>query len=169
MKRLVFITLLLSLSLGLQAQEQVGDSSPMVLKRGSLFLNGEKLSSSEAIIAAIGQDVYEESWKPAAAKRKTGIVLISVGAGVAAWGLAGYITALVSPWPDEEADPDRWNKFNTAYSVTKLMTAGGLICLGAGIHLFCVGNGQLKGIRDNYNQSVTLSLAPCGLGLTYRF
>ena len=39
----------------------------------------------------------------------------------------------------------------------------------AGIPLFCIGNGRMKSIRDNYNQGLAVSLAPGGLGLCYRF
>ena len=49
------------------------------------------------------------------------------------------------------------------------MSGGGVLCLGAGIPLFCIGNGRMKSIRDNYNQGLAVSLAPCGLGLCYRF
>ena len=58
---------------------------------------------------------------------------------------------------------------NTAYNITKIMSGGGVLCLGAGIPLFCIGNGRMKIIRDNYNQGLAVSLAPGGLGLCYRF
>ena len=152
-----------------QAQKVDQAGGPMVFKGGTLIFNGEKLKTREAVIGAIGEDIYTQTWKSASTMRKTGITLMSVGSGLAAWGLAGYITAQCVEWPEQELEPERWNKFNTAYTVTKCVIVAGLGCLGAGIPLFCIGNGRMKWVRDNYNQGLTVSTAPGGLGLSYRF
>lgn len=151
------------------AQKISGAEGPMVLKNGKLVLNGETLNNPNAIARAIGEDVYKNTWKPASSMRKSGIALMSVGSAVAAWSLSGYITAICIEWPEEELDPERYKKFNTAYTITKVGCGVGIACLGAGIPLFCVGNGRLKQVKDGYNQGLTVSTASGGLGLTYRF
>ena len=155
--------------LAANAQMISGAEGPMVLKNGKLILNGKMLNSPDAIARAIGADVYQNTWKPASSMRKSGIALMSVGSAVAAWSLSGYITALCVEWPEEELEPERYKKFNTAFTITKVGCAVGIACLGAGVPLFCVGNGRLKRVKDGYNQGLTVSTASGGLGLTYRF
>ena len=169
MKRIVFVFLLLVTALGAQAQIVRGETAPMVLKNGTLILDGNRLRTGESIVAAIGQDAYRQTWKPAASMRKAGISLISVGSLLTAWGLSGYITGLCVQWPDREQDPEGWDKLNKTYNATKFIIGGGLVCLGAGIPLFCVGTGRLKRVRDGYNEGLAVSMAPGGLGVTYRF
>ena len=169
MKRIIFISLLLVIAWGAQAQRVNDKTDPMALKNGTLILAGEKLKTGESIAAAIGQDAYRQSWKPAATMRKAGISLMSVGSVLTAWGLSGYITGLSVRWPEREQDPEGWDKMNKAYNATKFIIGGGLACLGAGIPLFCVGNGRLKRVRDSYNEGLALSMVPGGLGMTYRF
>ena len=170
MKRIFWVVVMVCAGvMAANAQKISADEGPMVLKNGKLILNGEMLNSPEAIAGAIGEDVYRNTWKPASSMRKGGIALISVGSAVAAWGLSGYITALCVEWPEAEVDPQRYKKFNTAYTITKVGCGVGVACLGAGIPLFCVGNGRLKRVTEGYNQGLTVSTAPGGLGLTYRF
>ncbi len=65
MKRIVFVFLLLIPALGAQAQIVRGETAPMVLKNGTLILDGNRLRTGESIVAAIGQDAYRQTWKPA--------------------------------------------------------------------------------------------------------
>ena len=51
----------------------------MTLKNGTLILNGEKLKTPDAIIGAIGEDLYTQTYRKAATMRTSGVVLISVG------------------------------------------------------------------------------------------
>ena len=39
----------------------------------------------------------------------------------------------------------------------------------AGISLSCVGNSCMKDVKDNYNQGLSVSLTPGGLGLCHSF
>ena len=169
MRSIAIVFLLLVTAWTAAAQKVGGNDDTLVLKNGTLVLNGVKLKTSESIIAVLGEEVYRERWKPAVSMRSVGIPLMAVGSGLLAWGMYGYITALTSEWPQAELEPERWEKMNTAYNITKIMSGGGVLCLGAGIPLFCIGNGRMKSIRDNYNQGLAVSLAPCGLGLCYRF
>ena len=171
MKRFFLVVALVCAAVVAANAQVVSESeAPMVLKNGKLFLNGELLNSPEAIAGAIGEETYQNTWKPASSMRKGGIALISVGSAVAACGLAGYITSFCVEWPEAEVDPERYDKYNMAFTIAKVGCGVGIACLGAGIPLFCVANGRMKRVTESYNQQgLTVSTASGGLGLTYRF
>ena len=159
---IVWVFLLVSVS----AYAQMPDG-PLDLKGGRPVLNGEVLKGKAAIIGALGDDFYQNSWKKAASLRKTGLGLTIAGSAVLGYGLAGYVTALCTEWPEAEVDPERYALYSTAFSITKGICAGGVVLLGAGIPLLCIGNSRLRGVCEQYNLSV--STAPGGLALRVNF
>lgn len=163
----VFALLFLFVSMAAYAQMPSGNQGQMSLKGGYPVINGEKITSRDAIIGLIGKDTYENDWKKAASLRKTGKTLTIAGGVVFGYGLASYITAICIPWPEAEAEPERYDKFSKAFTFTKILCGVGAVTLGAGIPLFCVGNNRLKDIRDQYN--LTVSAVPGGLSLSYCF
>ena len=124
MRSIAIVFLLLVTAWTAAAQKVGGNDGTLVLKNGTLVLNGVKLKTSESIIAVLGEEVYRERWKPAVSMRSAGIPLMAVGSVLLAWGMYGYITALTSEWPQAEQEPERWKKMNTAYNITKIMSGG---------------------------------------------
>ena len=79
MRSVAIVFLLLVTAWTAAAQKVGGNDGTLVLKNGTLVLNGVKLKTSESIIAVLGEEVYRERWKPAVSMRSVGIPLMAAG------------------------------------------------------------------------------------------
>lgn len=164
MKHLLFFALLL---LSLTAFAQMPDRGIMTLKGGHAVVDGQKIKDKATLISLLGEDLYQNGWKPASRMRSAGMGLTIAGGIVLGYGLTGYTVAICTDWPEEEIDPERYSQFLMAFNATKLICLTGAVTLGAGIPLLIIGNNRLRGVCEQYN--LTVSTAPGGLALTFRF
>jgi len=145
MKQIIIaIAALLFASAALNAQAP----TPVQYKKGNLYQNGVKLTSSQAL-QVLGQDIYNKNYKPAKAMKITGISLVAAGGAATVLGGVLFGEALASKSPGET--------FVAMPATIVLLTGVGVTAIG-GV-LWGVGNKKLKNI----------SLATNATGLAFNF
>jgi len=145
MKQIIIaIAALLFASAALNAQAP----TPVQYKKGNLYQNGVKLTSSQAL-QVLGQDIYNKNYKPAKAMKITGISLVAAGGAATVLGGVLFGEALASKSAAET--------FVAMPATIVLLTGVGVTAIG-GV-LWGVGNKKLKNI----------SLATNATGLAFNF
>jgi len=167
--------------MAISASAQYAPSS-LNFKKGKLADNNGKVLSEEQVIAAIGQNIYEETYVGARKQIKTGKTLVKVGIPVAVAGIV--ITGIGSSKLDGTSISDALA--DTATDEQKqaalisiggsLISSIGGVCIDAGIPLWVIGKKRLKWIAEDYNAknvsyvpSVKVGTAAHGYGLTVTF
>lgn len=193
MKKILLLISLLAVCFAAQAQYSG------TLKRSgcSLKMDGQKLTKAEttALLSDIGGVDYTASWEKARRGRTTGIVMTSVGSGVAvlgagvsivglfatviAVGAAATTGAIVGSVGGEETAQETASSAadQAADSTTPIMTAGlvmmgaGAVTAVAGIPFIVVNCNKMNKIVKTYNNTPALAFGTTGngLGLTLNF
>jgi len=127
-------------STSMNAQVAKGNSS-FEYRGGSFYQNGEKLTP-EQLCATIGQQAYEDSYKPGKGMRIAGISMLSAGGAATALGAGMYISALIGR--DKSAGQAIGDVAIAAVGVT--FAIPGIVVAAAGGVLLGVGNKKLKNI-----------------------
>jgi len=150
----VFAVLLVTLSLCISAKAQTISNTGLEYRGGAFYQDGVKIPK-EMLSSALGEQTYEDIYKPANGLRIAGITCLSVGGAATAFGAGMFIYALVSDSPDPgQAIGDVF----LAIPGTIFGLSGAAVTITGGI-LYGIGNKKLKNIVPASN----------GVGIAFRF
>jgi len=152
MKKFISIIAILLAGIALSTEvanaQVAADAAGLQYKKGHLLQNGVKLNSEQAL-QVLGQETYNQFYKPAKALRISGISLVSVGGGVFAVGAGVFIGAMAS---------------KSAGDAFAAMPA--VIIMGSGAAIAAVG-GVLWGIGDSKMKKIVPAKSGAGLALVF--
>jgi len=115
-------------------------AAEILYKSGNLYQDGQKLSSDQ-VLQLLGQDVYDRSYKPAKGMRTAGIVILSVGAAVTAFGA---YTAIEGAVVSKKSEPGSVLGGGVAEAFGIVIVAGGAVVGAVGGTLLGVGSKRIK-------------------------
>jgi len=149
MKRIILVfAAIVFAAFSLNAQVVSNDASNLQYQKGNLYLNGQKLTSDQAL-QVLGQDVYDNSYKPAKGMRTAGIALVSAGGAFTVAGAGFFAFGMASKSVGDT-----------------LLAIPGTYCIIGGAAMAVVG-GVLWGVGNKKIKN--LAPASSGVGLALNF
>lgn len=155
MKRLLLVFVAVVFAAVSMNAQVAGDASAISYKGGNLYQDGIKLSPNQ-VLQALGQETYDNVYKPAKGMRTAGIVLLSVGATSAAIGAGMAISGAVLA-----------NRSEPGSSIGGGIETGfGLIFGVSGVAVGAVG-GILMGVGNKRLKNIVPASNGAGLALNF--